>query len=180
MEKEEAKADNTGIDIIEGQPCPMCHKATLVLREMNREIPFFGMCYIFSMDCGSCDYHMADVEADAGSGKPVKYTLEVEEEKDLSIRVVKSSTATVKVPHLIEITPGPISNGYVTNVEGILNRIKKSIEDQKDDDDPAIVKKAKNQLKKIQRVLWGQEKLTLVISDPAGNSAIISEKAKKS
>jgi zinc finger protein len=67
----------------------------------------------------------------------------------------------------------------VTNVEGILNRVKKVIEDMKDDDDPAVQKKAKNQLKKIQRVLWGKEKLTLVIVDPTGNSAIISEKAKK-
>jgi zinc finger protein len=168
-----------GIDVLEGQSCPMCHKNTLVLREMTREIPYFGPCYIFSMDCSSCDYHMADVEAEKSTGKSVKYTLEIEDEKDLSIRIVKSSQATIKIPHLTEITPGPMSNGYVTNVEGILNRVKKVIEDMKDDEDPAIAKKAKNQLKKIGRVLWGREKLTLIVSDPSGNSAIISEKAKK-
>lgn len=171
--------EELGMDILEGQPCPMCHKNTLTLREMEREIPYFGKCYIFSMDCNSCDYHLADVETE-NDGKPVKYTFEIESEKDLSVRVVKSSQATIKIPHLVTITPGPISNGYVTNVEGIINRVKKVIEDQKDDEDPSVRKKAKNQLKKIQRALWGREKLTLIIEDPTGNSAIISEKAKKS
>lgn len=168
-----------GMDVLENQPCPMCHKDTLTLREMERDIPYFGKCYLFSMDCCNCNYHMADVEID-NDGKPVKYTFEIESEKDLSVRVVKSSQATIKIPHLIEITPGPISNGYITNVEGILNRVKKVIEDLKDDDDPSVQKKAKNQLKKIQRILWGREKTTLIISDPSGNSAIISEKAVKS
>jgi len=32
-------------------------------------------------------------------------------------------------------------------------------------------------LKKLQNVLWGSEKLKIIIEDPSGNSAIISEKA---
>ncbi len=166
------------IDIIDKQPCPMCRKKTLTLREVSREIPYFGMCYVFSMDCSNCDYHMADVEIDT-DGKPVKHSVDIEEEKDLSIRVVKSSSATIKIPRMIEITPGPISSGYITNIEGILNRIKKVIESKKDDDDSSVRKKAKSQLKKIQRVIWGREKLTLTIEDPNGNSAIISDKVKK-
>ena len=43
----------------------------------------------------------------------------------------------------------------------------------------SIRKKAKNKLKKIQRVLWGREKITIELSDPRGNSAIVSEKAVK-
>ncbi len=172
---------NESEDILEKQPCPMCHNNTLTLREVARDIPFFGMCYLFSMECQSCDYHMADVEVESqeGQNRPVKYKIEIESQEDLNARVIKSSTATIKIPRLVEITPGPISNGYITNVEGILNRIKKVIESKKDDDDPSIRKKAKSQLKKIQRVIWGREKLTLIISDPKGNSAIISEKAKK-
>jgi len=40
--------------------------------------------------------------------------------------------------------------------------------------------KAKNMLKKILRVMWGQEKLKIIVEDPSGNSAIISDKAVKS
>jgi len=130
------------------------------------------------MDCSECDYHMADVELES-DGKAIKQTIEIESEEDLNIRVIKSSTATIKIPRLVEITPGPISNGYITNVEGILNRIKKIIESKRDDEDKSIRKKAKNQLKKIQKVIWGREKITLTITDPKGNSAIVSDKVKK-
>lgn len=163
-------------NVLTGQPCPMCHKNTLTLREMDREIPHFGMAFIFSMDCQECDYHMADVELES-AGKAVKYTLEIDSEADMSIRIIKSGQATIKIPHMVEVTPGPASNGYITNVEGVLNRIKNIIKSQEDDEDPAVRKKAKNQLKKIQKVVWGREKLTMIITDPSGNSAIISEKA---
>ena len=34
-------------------------------------------------------------------------------------------------------------------------------------------------LKKVNRILWGSEKCKFIIEDPSGNSAIISDKAKK-
>jgi C4-type Zn-finger protein len=34
-------------------------------------------------------------------------------------------------------------------------------------------------LKKINRVLWGSDSIKIIIEDPTGNSAIISEKAVK-
>ena len=40
--------------------------------------------------------------------------------------------------------------------------------------------KAKNLLKKITKIVWGQEKQKIIIEDPTGNSAIISDKAIKS
>ena len=167
------------MDILEGEKCPICSENTLTLTEMERDIPFFGMVAIFSMDCSSCNYHKADVES-LEENEPAKYTLEVESEEDLKIRIVKSSMAKVKIGTLGTIEPGEAANGYITNVEGVLNRMKRQVEHLKDIvEDPADAKKAKNTLKKLTRVLWGQEKLKLVIEDPTGNSAIISEKAVK-
>jgi zinc finger protein len=166
-------------DIIEGEECPFCHHKTLTLMEELREIPFFGLCHIFSMDCSSCNYHKADLEAEEKK-EPVKYTVEISSEDDLKIRIIKSAEAIVKIPHIITITPGDASNGYITNVEGIINRVKKQIEFARDEDeDPAVKKKSKNLLKKINKVLWGQDKLKIILEDPSGNSAIISEKAEK-
>jgi len=34
-------------------------------------------------------------------------------------------------------------------------------------------------LKKITRITWGKEKAKIIIEDPSGNSAIISDKAVK-
>jgi zinc finger protein len=171
--------EEDNMEILKDQPCPFCREKKLTLMQKEMDIPYFGIAFIFSMDCTACNYHKSDIEA--GEMKdPSKYTLEVSSEEDMKIRIVKSGEATIKIPHVTTITPGPASNGYVTNVEGILNRVKKQIEDVKEgEDDPAAKKKAKNLLKKLQKVIWGQEKLKITIEDPTGNSAIISEKAVK-
>ena len=185
VKKKEAKTEGKGKEaesapaVINGEPCPICHNKTLTLSESEMDIPFFGHTYLFSMNCSSCGYHKADVEA--GEQKtPVKYALEIDSEKDMHIRVVKSSNATVKIPHVGTIEPGESSNGYITNIEGILQRFKKMTEILRDEaEDKEEQKKAKNIIKKLTRVMWGQDKLKLTIEDPSGNSAIISDKAVK-
>ncbi|MBW2996042.1 ZPR1 zinc finger domain-containing protein [Candidatus Woesearchaeota archaeon] len=165
---------------LDNQPCPMCREKKMTLIEDEKEIPYFGKVYVFSMTCSNCKYHKADVEA-ADQHEPSKYSIEISGDKDMKIRIVKSSEATVKIPHVVTIEPGPGANGYVTNIEGILNRVKHQIESAKEsEDDPAAKKKAKNLLKKLTRVMWGKEKLKIIIEDPTGNSAIISDKAVKS
>jgi len=168
------------MDKVDKQQCPMCHKKTLSLTEKVIEVPYFGKLSLFSMTCSNCKYHMADIEA-VEKKEPAKYTFEISSEQDMKIRIVKSSQATVKLPHITTITPGPASSGYVTNIEGILNRIKHQVEVVKDsEEDFATKKKAKNLLKKLLKIKWGQEKQKIIIEDPSGNSAIISEKAVKS
>lgn len=168
-----------GISELENQKCPICGENSLTMFEQAKEIPYFGKMWIFSMSCSACKYHTADIEADE-QREPVKYTLEISSEEDMKIRVVKSSQATVKIPRIVSIVPGPASNGYVTNVEGILNRVKNQIEGQKNDEEErSDQKKIKSVLKKLTRVMWGQEKLMLIIEDPSGNSMIVSEKAVK-
>jgi len=163
----------------EHQPCPLCHQNTLILTERETEVPYFGKVLLFSMTCNNCKYHMADVEA-TEQKEAAKYEFEISSEEDMKVRVVKSAQATVKLPHLASITPGPASQGYVTNIEGILNRVKYQIEAAKEmEEDEDNKKKAKNLLKKITRITLGQEKQKLIIEDPSGNSAIISDKAVK-
>lgn len=180
-DKQQPKPDSDAPDIVEmgGQQCPMCAKNTMTLREFPREIPFFGEVYVFSMTCSDCHYHKSDVEP-SEHGEPAKYTLEVSSEEDLNIRVVKSSHATVKIPRVGNIEPGPAANGFITNVEGIFNRLIKQIEIIRDTaEEKSDRKKAKNLLKKIQDCMWGKETLKLIIEDPSGNSTIVSEKAVK-
>jgi len=167
------------VDQLEGQRCPICNAKSLTLTEDEKEIPYFGRVYVFSMSCSSCKYHKADVEC-VEEKEPTRFTLEIDNEEDMKIRVVRSSQGTVKLSHIATIEPGEGANGYVTNVEGILNRIKYQIETIKEnEDDEDAKKKAKNLLKKIQKIMWGQEKGKLIIEDPSGNSAIISDKTVK-
>ena len=97
------------------------------------------------------------------------------------MRIVKSSDATVKIPHIITIESGPASEGYVTNVEGLLQNIKKIIEsNMESEEDDDAKNKARNMIKKLNKVLVGREPLKIIIEDPNGHSAIISDKAVKS
>lgn len=152
MAEEQLKEEDT-----EHQSCPLCHEKALILTERETEVPYFGKVYLFSMTCTSCKYHKADVEA-TEQKEPVKYEFEISGEDDMKVRVVKSSEATVKLPHIATITPGPASQGYVTNIEGILNRVKYQIESAKEtEEDEEDKKKAKNLLKKLLNITWGKE-----------------------
>ena len=112
---------------VSGEICPLCHQKTLILMEEKVEVCYFGKMFLFSMTCSNCRYHKADVEA-TEQKEPCKYTFEITSEQDMKIRVVKSSEATVKIPYIADITPGPASQGFVTNIEGILNKVKHHIQ----------------------------------------------------
>ncbi|MBW2970663.1 ZPR1 zinc finger domain-containing protein [Candidatus Woesearchaeota archaeon] len=165
------------VEILKNQECPICRAKTLELREDTQDVPGFGRTYIFSMSCSSCKFHQADVEAEEHK-EPAKYCLDINSEEDMKIRVIKSSEATVKLVRIADITPGQGSDGYITNVEGILERIKEQVENVKDsEDDDDIAQNARKLIKKLNRIIWGREKAKLIIEDPSGNSAIISDKA---
>jgi len=165
---------------ISNQPCPFCGENKCTLREDEIDIPFFGRVFVMSLDCLACGARKSDVES-AEEKPPCKYTLNVENEEDLNIKIVKSAGATVKIPRIITMESGPASIGFVTNVEGLLERVKKAIQSAgESEDDPADKKKAKNLLNKLGKVMIGREKIKIIIEDPTGNSVIISDKAQKS
>lgn len=166
-------------EVLHGEMCPFCNTPNLTLMENDSDIPYFGQVALFSMTCSNCKYHKSDVECLENKG-PVKWEIDISGGEDMSIRIVKSAGATVKIPRMVTIESAETSNGYVTNVEGLLNRIKKQIEFAGEEaEDNVAKKKAKKQLRKIQDVIWGNDTLTIQIEDKTGNSAIISEKAVK-
>ena len=165
---------------LKGQKCSICEKDELTLSEELIEIPHFGKVFVFSMVCGACGYKKSDLEPEE-SKEPCKYTLEVTSEEDLSIKIVKSGEARVKIPHIITMEPGPASNGFITNVEGLLQKVREIIEDSvQNEEDTSDKKKAKNLIKKLDAVMLGRETLKIIIEDESGHSAIISDKAQKS
>ena len=163
---------------IENETCPICMEKKLSLIEDEQDIPYFGKVYVMSMNCSGCGYKLSDVEA-VEQKEPCKYEITIKGNKDLNIRVVKSSEGAVKIPQLkMSMDPGSGSEGFVSNVEGLLQRFKKILEGERDAaDEEDVRKKAKNLLKKLWKVECGDEELKIIIEDPSGNSAIISDKA---
>ena len=160
------------------QKCPVCFKDTLTVSQDEKEVPNYGTILIFGMHCSTCLYHQADIES-ADEKQPSKYTIEINSENDMNIHIIKSSAATLKIPELrMSVTPGPASEGYVSNVEGVLDKFKDIIESERDTtEDEDVRKKAKNLLKKIWKVKLGDIPIKIIIEDPSGNSAIVSKKA---
>lgn len=140
------------------------------------EVPFFGKLHIFSLRCSLCKYRKVDVEF-AEKKEPVRFELEVDSKKDMKVRVVKSSKATIKIPGIAVVRPGPASHGFITNVEGILNRVVDGIKLAART--ARAKQKAERLISLISRAKAGKGSIKLILEDPSGNSAIISRKARK-
>lgn len=165
---------------LKGQPCHLCGEKKLTLKEEELDIPYFGKVYVLTMECEGCGFRKSDIEP-AEEKEPAKYTFEVESEEDLNVRIVKSGEATVKIPHVITMEPGVASEGFITNVEGLLEKIKRMIESSVEgEEDEDAKNKGRNLVKKLGKALVGREKLKIIIEDPSGHSAIISDKAQRS
>ena len=165
--------------ILKNQKCPMCMKDSLTVYEYQTEVPHFGTAYLFSVECSNCGFKLSDVEFE-NSLNPVKWTFVVENEDDLKPLVVKSSQALVELGNIMKMEPGIGSEGFITTVEGLILRGKEILQQLYDsEEDKDEKKKIWDLIKKLNKVLWGDAKLKIVIEDPYGNSAIVSDKAKK-
>ncbi len=157
-------------------PCPACDKLGLDVAFHIHKIPYFGDVMENVISCPSCGYRHAEVII-LEAREPARYTLKVESEEDMLVRVVRSGSARIEIPELgIKITPGLNSEGYISNVEGVLARIEDVL---------AMIKsweggeKSEELLTRIKKIKAGKEAVHLIIEDPTGNSIIISDKVLK-
>lgn len=159
--------------------CPACGKknsANSIMKEI--EIPHFGNVLETTIICKDCGFKHSDVIS-LEQKDPVKYILKINKD-NLSSRVVRSQSATISIPELgVKVEPGPKSEGYVTNVEGVIVRfedaVKKALNlicDKKSNDN------AEEILKQIKQLLSGKIEGTLIIEDPFGQSNIVNSNVK--
>ena len=159
--------------------CPACGKknsANSIMKEI--EIPHFGNVLETTIICKDCGFKHSDVIS-LEQKDPVKYILKINKD-NLSSRVVRSQSATISIPELGgKVEPGPKSEGYVTNVEGVIVRfedaVKKALNlicDKKSNDN------AEEILKQIKQLLSGKIEGTLIIEDPFGQSNIVNSNVK--
>lgn len=159
-------------------PCPSCSKE-IEYRYQTEDIPYFSDILIISANCPHCGYRYVDTQI-LKSAEPSKHTLIVTRVEDLAARVIRSMTASIAIPELgVEIDPGPACAGFVTNVEGVLDRIEQVVIGAEREGDQIQKENARALLNKITQAREGKIPLTIIVSDPSGNSAIVSEKAEK-
>jgi zinc finger protein len=172
---------NTGdIFIVENQQCPICAQEKATFSEYEIEDAYAGPIAIFTIKCLACNFKNSDLEF-IEPGKPAEYSLDIEGKEDLSIRVIKSGMCEIKIPSFrLTVDSSMGSEGFITNVEGLLRRFEQQINILKEDSelDKLQRKKLKNVLQGLEEVYAGEKKITIKMKDESGNSAIISDKVK--
>ena len=159
--------------------CPVCSiegVAKSIMKEI--EIPHFGKVMETTILCPSCGFRHSDIIA-LEQNDPARYVVEINK-NNLSIRVVRSQSATVIIPEIgVKVEPGPKSEGYVTNIEGILTRFEDAVKKALNlFDNEESQKNAKKTLHELQELKKGNGTATLIILDPFGQSNIVSEQVE--
>ena len=158
--------------------CPSCDADFMLSSQTQYEVEHFGSVLLSVVACQKCGYRHTDVIA-LTEREPIALTAKIDHVEDLNMRVIKSGTATVSIPEFgASITPGPYSEGYISNVEGILDRIEDSLLFMLTTAERKRLKKGEKMLKRM-RLAKDRPAFTLVIKDPFGNSAIVSSNAAK-
>jgi zinc finger protein len=159
-------------------PCPCCNTDIEYLYK-TENIPYFSDILIISAICPACGYKFVDTQL-LKHGEPARHTLAVGSADDLSVRVVRSMSASIEIPELgVRIDPGPQCQGFVSNIEGVLDRIEQVVKGALKWGTDVEKENAAALLADIARVKAGTYPITLILEDPCGNSGIESEKAVK-
>jgi len=160
--------------------CPVCGKEKCVeVTTKTDNIPYFGEILESTLLCQKCGYKHADTIC-LEQKDPVHYTLRIGKDQ-LNSRVIKSQSATLSIPELgLKVEPGPKSQGYVSNVEGVLDRFQKAVLTAIAwSDDPEIETNARQILQSMDQIKSGEKKVDLIVEDPFGHSAIFDKGAVK-
>lgn len=164
---------------IEGAVCPACGHRGLDYNAENIDLPYLGASLETMLRCPECGFRHTDFVL-LETKDPLRVSYRITSEADMSVRVVRSSSGTIRIPELgIVIEPGVASEAFITNIEGILVRIEKVLAQLLRDatDDPQRAR-----IEGLQATLEAMRDgkavpATLVLEDPFGNSSILAEKA---
>ncbi|WXG41174.1 MAG: ZPR1 zinc finger domain-containing protein [Candidatus Freyarchaeum deiterrae] len=160
----------------EKSECPFCGRESLESSFTSLNIPYFSEIFLVKFHCPLCGYTASDFLS-TRYGRPTRCIYKVKNEKELTARVIRAATGTIKIPELgTVIEPGPASQAFVTNVEGVIANILAvaetarkwtETEDEKRNCDLAI--------EKIKKAQTGELPFTIILEDPFGNSMIIAK-----
>ena len=150
--------------------CPVCDKETYEEKEIEYEIPCLGKFKIISGKCSSCNYrYNSIIPLEKGNQKFISKEIN---KKTLSDIVVRSPYCKISIPELgLEILPGERCEGFITTIEGVLQRFLKTIEFlEKNSENKEQYEKIK---KKILDLIDGKTTATIILEDKEGLSKIV-------
>ncbi|WVZ60650.1 hypothetical protein U9M48_010642 [Paspalum notatum var. saurae] len=149
-------------------------------------IPHFREVVLMAFDCPHCGERNNEIQF-AGQLQPKGccYTLEIPsgQSEVLNRQVVKSDSATIKIPELEFEIPPEAQRGTLSSVEGIIMRAVdelQALQDEIKKVDPQKAEAIDQFLLKLKSLGSGQAAFTFILDDPAGNSFIENPHAPSS
>jgi len=149
-------------------------------RMLLTKIPHFRELMVCSFECPHCGHRNNEITFAGMFGeKGSIHTLKVAENDRASRdrQVVKSETASVKVPELDFEIPAGTQSGTITTVEGILTEAATAMRSQQElrkIEDPEGAAALETFLEKLDAAASGGTAFTLIVDDPAGNAGVES------
>ena len=167
------------MNTIYAQQCPNCDNTSMLMSQTQYEVEHFGAVLLSLAVCQRCGCKHSDVIT-LTNREATALTAKIDSLDDLNMRVIKSGTATISIPEFgATITPGPYSEGYISNVEGLLGKIEDALTFMLSTAKGKRLKKGERMLKKMRMARDSRPRFTLIIKDPLGNSAIVSTNPRK-
>lgn len=155
--------------------CPLC-SGELKTNWVPDNIPFFGEVMHITSIC-ECGFRYSDTLI-LSQHEPMHYEMKVRSIEDLDARVVRSTSGTIRIPEIgVEIEPGPASDSFISNIEGVLERVEEILGMVTRWGEEEKTARALELQSNILKTRAGEFNITLIIDDPLGNSAIIAKNA---
>ncbi|KAJ0980260.1 hypothetical protein J5N97_008515 [Dioscorea zingiberensis] len=149
-----------------------------ITRLLLTRIPHFRELVLMAFECPHCNERNNEVQF-AGELQPrgCCFRLEVPagSSEMLNRQVVKSDSATIKIPELDFEIPPEAQRGTLSTVEGILLRAAdelQALQEERKKVDPKTAEAIDQFLLKLRSIASGDASFTFILDDPAGNSFI--------
>ncbi|CAK7318137.1 Zinc finger protein ZPR1 [Vulpes lagopus] len=155
--------------------CMNCYRNGMT-RLLLAKIPFFREVIVSSFSCEHCGWSNTEIQS-AGriQDQGVRYTLTVGAQEDMNRQVVKTDSATTRIPELDFEIPAFSQKGALTTVEGLISRAISGLEQ----DQPArraneepVAERIDEFIVKLKELKQVASPFTLIIDDPSGNSFV--------
>jgi zinc finger protein len=169
--------DWNGIDTMESLCLSCGENGTTHL--LLHKIPYFRELIIASFHCEHCGERNNEVTFGGEIQlKGCVFELKVSDPKDLNRQVIKSDSASLKIPEIDFEVPALTQKGEISTIEGFLQTAAKNLslfQDQRMEDTPEIGIKVAEIIMQLTMMSNGSSHylpFTLIVDDPAGNSFI--------
>jgi ZPR1 zinc finger protein len=160
-------------------PCPQCG-VDAAQRMVKINIPYFKEVIVMALVCAKCGYKNSEIKVGGAiSSKGRRISLHCKRLEDLSRDVLKSETATLRIPELdFTLNQYGSMGGRFTTVEGLLTNIRKELSENPfaigDSGERSAKENFAHFLARLESFARAKEPFTMELDDPVANCYVQS------